>query len=434
MILKFEKWLDSQNISEDANELFKESIICYKVSAYRAALILSYLGFQMTLKDRLLSIDTSTLPDSYNMESWRAKVINDLGDQNLWDNKIHNITQMKNEKAVFLIDDDLRQQVLYWRSRRNDCAHAKDNKIDCSHVECFWLFLESNMHKFVVNGGKNGLLDKIKKHFDLAYTSPGEDSLYLINQIPLAMRRSEIASFFNEVYCFFSTMKNIRTASKEGGEVYNFWLKVINHENFDCIQNSFISFIKSDMIIFCKFLKNYPDILYKIIEDKDFMRPFWVSEFFEYSYGAHKWRIVEILLKNNVIPEAETDTFTKKLARNTTNPPIEMVKLLKQFNYFLFKKEILFESGKISELYTGINFANSHWNQIKFYIENIGLDDVVVRELNSAYLAAHYGTFYDGLTSLLEDQSIAGIYKDILIENQLTLPGILSEECIGDIE
>lgn len=434
MILKFERWLYSQNIPEDANELFKESIICYKVSAYRAALILSYLGFQMTLKDRVLSIDTSTLPDAYTIEGWRAKVINDLDDQNLWDNKVHSITQMRDNKAVFLIDDDLRQQVVYWRNRRNDCAHAKDNKIDSSHVECFWLFLESNMNKFVVNGGKNGLLDKIKKHFDLAYTPPGEDPLYLINQIPLTMRKSEIATFFNEVYDFFSEMKNIRTASKEGGEVYKFWLKVINHENFDCIQNSFISFIKSDMDIFCRFLKNYPDILYKIIEDKDFMRQFWVSEFFERHYGAHKWRIVEIILKNNVIPEAETDIFMKKLALNTINPPIEMIELLTKFNYFLFKKRYLFESGKISELYTGINFANNHWNQIKFYIENIGLDEIVVRELNSAYLAAHFGTFYDGLTRLLEDKNIAGIYKDILVANHLPLPEVLSEEEGDNIE
>lgn len=434
MRLKFEKWLDLQNISEDANELFKESVICYKVSAYRAALILSYLGFQMTLKDRVLSIDNSTLPDAYKIETWRKKVIEDLDDSNLWDNKVHSITQMRDDKAVFLIDDDLRQQVLYWRNRRHDCAHAKDNKIDSSHVECFWLFLESNMNKFVVNGGKNGLLDKIKKHYDIVYTSPGEDPLYLINQIPLTMRKSEIASFFNEVDKFFQEMKNARVASKEGGEVYKFWLKVINHENIDYIQDSFIDFVKSDMDIFCRFLKNYPDILYKIIEDRDFMRQFWVSEFFGRNYGAHQWRIIKIILQNDVIPVSERDRFMKKLALTTINPPIELIELLTKFNYFLFKKEYLFESGKIQELYTGINFANNHWSQIKFYIENIGLDEIVVRALNSAYLAAHFGAFYDGLTKLLENQNIAATYKDILIANQLSLPEILSEERVDNIE
>lgn len=42
MKIPFEKWIEDNSIPEEAKELFAESIICYKISAYRSAFIMSY--------------------------------------------------------------------------------------------------------------------------------------------------------------------------------------------------------------------------------------------------------------------------------------------------------------------------------------------------------------------------------------------------------
>lgn len=51
MKLKFEEWLVEQEIDKDTevNDLFLEGITCYKASAYRAALLFSFLGFQTVI-------------------------------------------------------------------------------------------------------------------------------------------------------------------------------------------------------------------------------------------------------------------------------------------------------------------------------------------------------------------------------------------------
>lgn len=55
MKIAFEKWLEQNEIPEEAVALFEESIHCYKISAYRSAFIMSYIAFQNILKKRMLS-------------------------------------------------------------------------------------------------------------------------------------------------------------------------------------------------------------------------------------------------------------------------------------------------------------------------------------------------------------------------------------------
>ena len=50
MKIAFEKWLEENEIPEEAVALFSESIHCYKDSAYRSAFIMSYIAFQNILK------------------------------------------------------------------------------------------------------------------------------------------------------------------------------------------------------------------------------------------------------------------------------------------------------------------------------------------------------------------------------------------------
>jgi hypothetical protein len=147
MRIEFDDWLSSQKISATAEGLFKESIVCYKASAYRAALLLSYVGLQTIIKDRLLS---ANCPSSIPAGQW-AGIIRNLTDDDRWDSQVYGAIQMKSPASIFGISDDLRNQITYWRNRRNDCAHSKQNEINFPHVETFWLFIKSNLAKLVVN-------------------------------------------------------------------------------------------------------------------------------------------------------------------------------------------------------------------------------------------------------------------------------------------
>ena len=54
MKIAFEKWIEENEIPDEAITLFQESIRCYKISAYRSAFIMSYIAFQNILKTRML--------------------------------------------------------------------------------------------------------------------------------------------------------------------------------------------------------------------------------------------------------------------------------------------------------------------------------------------------------------------------------------------
>ena len=54
---RFEVWYKDKIDNKSARDLFDESCMCYKVGAYRAAYIMTYLAFQNVLKDRLLAFN-----------------------------------------------------------------------------------------------------------------------------------------------------------------------------------------------------------------------------------------------------------------------------------------------------------------------------------------------------------------------------------------
>lgn len=173
MKLKFETWIVENHFPENAKNLFKTSADCYKAQAYSASLLMGYLGFLVTLKERVMSAEK---PNLFPSGIWRNLIAN-LKNEDKWEESIFNASiqqektdgskpPIRTQDPVFVINDNLRTQIKYWKDRRNDCVHNKDNIITISHVETFWTFLESNLQKITIEGGKVTLLNKFKKHYD----------------------------------------------------------------------------------------------------------------------------------------------------------------------------------------------------------------------------------------------------------------------------
>ena len=66
-----------------------------------------------------------------------------------WDSSAFDATQQQKPAPIFVVPDDLRRQVEFWKDRRNDCAHSKDNKITPAYVEALHAFIESNLNNIV---------------------------------------------------------------------------------------------------------------------------------------------------------------------------------------------------------------------------------------------------------------------------------------------
>lgn len=100
MKIPFEKWIEDNSIPEEAKELFAESIICYKISAYRSAFIMSYIAFQNILKQRIL--DTPNIPEEINPNCWK-KICSALGDEDEWDKEVAECVKRTKPNNIFLI-------------------------------------------------------------------------------------------------------------------------------------------------------------------------------------------------------------------------------------------------------------------------------------------------------------------------------------------
>ncbi|WP_181347389.1 hypothetical protein [Thalassobacillus sp. CUG 92003] len=429
MKTRFEKWIDENNVKGDAKDLFNESVLCYKISAYRASFIMGYLGLQTILRERLLNAQNK--PDNIPQKMWTDR-LNDLKDEKIWDSTVFDFVNRQSPDNPFLINDDIRTQYSYWKTIRNDCAHAKNNIISYPHVESFWLFIESNLSKFVVNGGKSGLLEKIKKHYDSKYTPPNTDVSPLVREIPHAMTNGDISLFLKEVDDYFEE-ETISFEVFDGDSItYQFW-NYIAYSPSQVLREGFLEFIKSDWDIFRKYIVVFEDKLNEISSDDSFIREFWKDEIWKLFIwqDTDGWKMVKRLVDNQIIPTNEVDDFIKTLFKKTKTKSIPedfIIEFLKDTEYFNLLRKFLFGERKMSTPPNGIDFANRRWKLIRFYLFHMPLDALIVSELNSAFLASSYGTFNRQMTELFkQDEDFSRQYKEILEEKQLTVPSILEE-------
>ena len=84
MKLYFEEWLDSQGFSEISNNLFQESLKCYRISAYNASFLFSYLAFFNIIKERL---SIANCPNGIPASKW-DKIQRDIQNAETWDKTV----------------------------------------------------------------------------------------------------------------------------------------------------------------------------------------------------------------------------------------------------------------------------------------------------------------------------------------------------------
>lgn len=376
MRLQIEKWVQNQTVSKEAESLLNEAVVCYKASAYKAGMLFSYLFFQTVLKERILS---AKRPEDIPETKWNGATQNLLNDDT-WDTEVSECIKRSSPFVYFSVTDDLRQQVAYWKNRRNDCAHAKNNAIQASHVESFWSFLQSNLPKFVVNGGKAALLEKIKVHFNRRLTPKGADPNFIVQEIPHAILEKDYREFCNELHGVLEEEDPFYLYTFGNEEIKRFWLELFGLS--EVFIQKLIEYLKENDELFISILSLDTSKVNYLVGHDQYIRQLWYR-----SKDYIKPHVFVALLRNELIPRIQQGEAITHFIFSTQSmfpddfTADEMTLLINKGFVECFKR-IAFLENYISNF----KWANDgkRWMVI-WYLENYGLDEEIVSSLASTF-------------------------------------------------
>ena len=383
MFLDFEKWLYEQSIPQESLDTFLEAILCYKFGAYKASLLFSYIGFQLIIKDRILN---SNMPQLFPTSKWN-QIQNDLRNDDKWDRTIFEAIQIKTNKEIFHISEDLRDQVKHWKNRRNDCAHSKSNIINASQVESFWFFIKSNLSKFIVIGGKDELLNKVKDHFDISKTPPNQDIEYIVKDIPSTVDPQDYEHFLNDLLNLmrkFDDSLFSRNFTKD-----TIVIEKIISLNLPKLTNAISNILKRKDDLILTYLRKYPHRIIIFSIDKTFIRGMWYDKLFSSTAIKEDFSIYCSILKNHLIPKDQIDESFEHIIRNgllCNTPCDDDFIFLKNINFFNKFKEIAFIDREISQF----EWSKKNVNFIIYYLNQFEMDEKIAESICFTFNVENY--------------------------------------------
>lgn len=168
-------------------DILNDAIRCYRNGIARPALMLSYIAFIQAVRDNLLKSD---MPKGFNEPRWKA-CMSKLRQENAWDEQVISCIKCRDNPPYFELTDSLRDDVCYWRNRRNDCAHYKDSEITLSHVAAFWVFIMANYNKFTPIGSLMQSVNDYKRHYNVSITPKGTSTEVIFKRLCLAIKTED---------------------------------------------------------------------------------------------------------------------------------------------------------------------------------------------------------------------------------------------------
>jgi|GEM_PF-1618864 len=308
MKLQIEKWVEEHKPFEgNATDLFHESVICYKVGAYKSAFLMSYLALKVTIRDRILNC--TYRPGLYEGKDveWQENILKPLIDDDTWEKYLNQIieadpnpTSKSCNKAIIYFEnrEETKNEYHYWRNVRNKCAHAKKGTIDSSTVECFWSYLQDNLSMFYVLGGKEYLVERMLEYYKYRDIEENQSKMLLISDINIVYKHDS-QEFFKK----FLGRANINSYRLINNHNMGFWRDFIESQ-YEGIQEGFVRVMMSNPNYFIDCYGYFPQILNLAVSlERRFIKDSlskWMSGHFGRTESRNKvfWDLLFILLKN----------------------------------------------------------------------------------------------------------------------------------------
>lgn len=419
MDLAVEKWLRNQNFDEESLKLFDESIICYKADAYRAGLLFSYLGTQSVIKSRIFEAEC---PDGVAEFFWND-INKDLLNDDKWETTVWLALTSKKHGEIFKIGDaHLKTQLEYWRGIRNDCAHAKDNEIIAAHIESYWAFIRSNLPKLVVSGGKDSIINRIRRHFDPKYTPPKADPSPIIKDMVVGVKEEDLTEVFEELVELTKNHIDYIFGITESFPA-DFWIKII--ELGGVTSSECLKFLKSKSLdVLDHIVEIHPHVLVFLADEFELIRSLWydrIGRFF------NPLEILASLLDSDCIPPEQTEEAIRIVinkARDTEIDPLTLQRLDSYGFSKIFREKVFVGFGRYI---SNFEWANDHCSLVCNYLLLRGLDKDIVTHISDTFrVPNHPFKLRDSLQRLFnEKQELSNRFTKIAEEEGITLPNRL---------
>lgn len=383
MILPIELWLSATELAQDARRAFSDSVLCYKAGAYAPALLASYLGWGLALRARLLG---ARAPEGFSPEHWQ-KIIGDLRRDDSWDSAVFDATQRQKLPQIFVVPDELRREVHYWKDRRNDAAHFRDNEIGASHVESFWFFVRSNLPKFAPNGGVADLLARIVRHFDINHTPADQDVATVLESAPDVVAKDGAPAFLDAVAAAlthsFSVLGGItmlRTA--ELARVHEALLR----RGSPHLLKATVDHLREDMTRLVEVVRLRPDYVAFWASEPTVIRRLWRETL--WSIHGPCLPVLASLLRNGLIPPHEIAEATMHFARGVQGevPQAIDVDVLEAAGFFTGVLVVAFEEQEINRFAWG----NPNARLVAWLLGRVPLQESFVRVLCAVFASEPY--------------------------------------------
>lgn len=380
MLLPIESWLATAEVGDDAKQAFAEAVVCYKAGAYRSALLATYLGWGLSVRGRILR---AAVPTGVSPTLWQ-QIHAELRDDEKWDTATFEVTQRKQPAPVFLVSDDLRRQVLFWKDRRNDAAHFKDNEIGGPHVEALWLFVRSNLPKFVPNGSAAALIAQLVQHFDPNVTPPGQDLAPVVAVAPAAVPKRDVRQFLEDLAdtftTTFGTMKMVRRS--ELAQIHRALLGLSD----PLFVNETVEYLRQHPERLVDVVRLDPGAVQHWGSDAALIRRLWRELLWAQS-GA-RLPVFASLVRNGLIPASEqhaaNDWFATHLAGEL--PTQAEVADLDRCGFFAMVKKVAFIDEKVNLF----DWGNPNATLVRWLLEREPMEDTTIRVLCSVFCAQPY--------------------------------------------
>jgi len=415
MQLAIEKWLDSQKLSLEANSCFKESFTCYRIGANKAALLFSYLGFMNVIRGRIISaVRPAGIPGSL----WED-VHKKIKSPEVWDKITFEAIQRKKPTPIFVIPDDLRHQVEFWKNRRNDTAHSKDNKITSAYVETFYAFIESNLNKFAVNGSRAQMLRHIQEFYDPSLTPPDSDIKPVIKEISNAVFPAELPSFLLDASRNFDEIRDpIEIMLNKVSDQKLHFLNAIFLYGSPELTSACNELLRSDEELLIAFLRAYPEKTVILEGYPELLRKLWHNYLFITS--ANDFPIIASLFRNRLIPSKQIGECLRHIiSKGISDVPNDLDNAtLEENGFYRQLEDILINTRKFSNF----EWANKSKSIVVKHIAEHPISvelariiyDTFYSEFHPWHMASHLDKLFSTNSEKLNEYiSIADSHEDI---------------------
>lgn len=388
---RFIKWLniyDEFGNGTVLRDILNDAIRCYRHDIARPALMLSYIAFIQAIRNNLLN---SEMPDGFKDKRWQS-AMNNLRSDSKWDETVIDCIKMRDkgddDPAFFQIADTLRDDVCYWRNRRNDCAHYKDSEITLSHVSAFWVFIMDNYNKFTPIGSLQQSINDYNRHFDISCTPRGASTDKIFKRLCLVIKTKEdLEHFLKETYARMNF-------ESQCDLLHNLLVDGLHKEIVIC-------FLKQEKKRLNAYLRTKPkDVSLVLGNDATTTRKFWYEDFMLFASCANVY--VE-MLRAKMIPQGEIKESLDMFLKHEYKRSAFRVDSQEDFN-------VLKENGIYDifiEEYLSKEFVCDNPREkcykTDFYISLIqrgGITDKLIKALSESIK----GTFPYTLTNRLKDE------------------------------